>query len=173
MTERRETVHSRRGGTPGTPRLHLRGARVAQSVDRVPAVRGSPQAFLRDDGPQFIGRDLAGWADAHGIRLHHIQSGKANQNVSIERVSGQLATNASTNICSHSRITSHARGLSSAVQRWPSSWGARHADAHRVCGYVPRALAGHPATQSHIMIGPETGGGRRQSQFSQTFGVYA
>lgn len=66
------------------------GARVARSLDRIAAVRGYPREIVCDNGPEFISRDLAIWADAHGVTLHHIQPGKPNQNAFIESFNGRL-----------------------------------------------------------------------------------
>lgn len=66
------------------------GARVAGTLDRLAALRGYPREIVCDNGPEFISRDLAIWADAHGVTLHHIQPGKPNQNAFIESFNGRL-----------------------------------------------------------------------------------
>lgn len=41
-------------------------------------------------GPEFIGKDVVGWAMQHGVRLVHIQPGKPNQNAFVESFNGRV-----------------------------------------------------------------------------------
>lgn len=66
------------------------GAGVVRALDRIAAVRGYPKEIVCDNGLEFVSRDLAIWADAHGVTLHHIQPGKPNQNAFIESFNGRL-----------------------------------------------------------------------------------
>jgi len=62
----------------------LPGVRVVQVLERLAGTRGVPGELVLDNGPEFIGRALDQWADAHGIELHFIAPGKPVQNAYIE-----------------------------------------------------------------------------------------
>lgn len=66
------------------------GARVVVALDAVAAVRGYPRQLICDNGPEFIGKDVVGWALAHGVQLVHIQPGKPNQNAFVESFNGRV-----------------------------------------------------------------------------------
>jgi putative transposase len=68
----------------------LPGARVVQVLDELADARGLPEELVLDNGPEFIGRALAQWADAHGVRLHFIDPGKPVQNAYIESFHGRF-----------------------------------------------------------------------------------
>lgn len=54
-------------------------------LDELIALHGAPAALRLDNGPEFLAVALAAWAEAHGIRLEHIQPGQPAQNAYIER----------------------------------------------------------------------------------------
>jgi len=66
----------------------LPGARVAQVLDRLAAVRGLPHAIVCDNGPEFAGQALDEWAHARGVALDFIDPGKPVQNAFIESFNG-------------------------------------------------------------------------------------
>ena len=53
-------------------------------------VRGCPAYIRCDNGPEFISHQLRQWADAHHVKLKHIQPGKPSQNGLIERLNKTL-----------------------------------------------------------------------------------
>jgi putative transposase len=65
--------------------LSLPAARVTRSLDQIIEWRGKPASLRCDNGPEYIGHVLKGWADAHGIDLLFIEAGKPQQNGFIER----------------------------------------------------------------------------------------
>ena len=59
--------------------------RVLALLEELIALHGKPEALRLDNGPEFLAGALATWAEAHGIRLEHIQPGQPAQNAFIER----------------------------------------------------------------------------------------
>jgi putative transposase len=80
---------SRRGLTSEVD-TSLPGSRVVEVLDRLADQRGRPEELVLDNGPEFIGRALAQWADTHGVRLHFITPGKPVQNAYIESFHGRF-----------------------------------------------------------------------------------
>ena len=68
----------------------LPGLRVTRVLDRLAAERGLPELITVDNGPEFAGKTLDGWAYAHGVHLHFIDPGKPVQNAFIESFNGRL-----------------------------------------------------------------------------------
>jgi putative transposase len=59
---------------------------VTRILERVAQWRGYPKQIRSDNGPEFIARHTAQWAQAHGIDWKFIQPGKPNQNGYVERM---------------------------------------------------------------------------------------
>lgn len=68
----------------------LPGRRVVQVLDQLADQRGRPDELVLDNGPEFIGRALAQWAETHRIRLRFITPGKPVQNAHIESFHGRF-----------------------------------------------------------------------------------
>ena len=66
------------------------GARVARELDAIAAVRGLPLMIVCDNGPEFTGKALDGWAYQRGVKLHHIRPGKPVENAYVESFNGKL-----------------------------------------------------------------------------------
>ncbi len=66
------------------------GIRVVMALNAIAAVRGYPKQVICDNGPEFIGQDVVGWAMQHGVQLVHIQPGKPNQNAFVESFNGRV-----------------------------------------------------------------------------------
>ena len=63
----------------------LSAERVTRVLDRVVAWRGYSSKLRMDNGPEFISKTLADWAEEHAIDLEFIQPGKPMQNSYVER----------------------------------------------------------------------------------------
>lgn len=68
----------------------LPGIAVAAMLTQLVAVRGRPDRFVCDNGPEFISRALAVWAAEHRVSLQHIQPGKPNQNAFVESFNSRV-----------------------------------------------------------------------------------
>lgn len=66
--------------------------RVVRVLDMLAQWRGYPQRLRLDNGPEFIARKLAEWAEKHNVQLGHIQPGKPAQNAYIERFNRTFRT---------------------------------------------------------------------------------
>ena len=64
--------------------ISIPGERVARVLDQIADERGYPEAIVIDNGPEFTGRALDGWASQHGVKLQFIQPGKPSQNAFVE-----------------------------------------------------------------------------------------
>lgn len=65
--------------------LSLPGQRVVRVLDRIATERGYPARIRMDNGPEFISKHLADWAESHQVQLDFIQPGRPMQNGFIER----------------------------------------------------------------------------------------
>lgn len=64
----------------------LPARRVTRVLDQVAEWRGQyPQQLRLDNGPEFIAREMARWAEMHQVTLAFIEPGKPAQNAYIER----------------------------------------------------------------------------------------
>lgn len=62
----------------------LPAARVIATLDRLAFLRGLPEVITVDNGPEFVCRAMAQWAEANGVTLDFIEPGKPMQNGFIE-----------------------------------------------------------------------------------------
>jgi len=68
----------------------LGGARVVRVLDRLALTRGLPKTIVTDNGPEFVGRALDGWAYKNGVKLHFIRPGRPIENAYIESFNGRF-----------------------------------------------------------------------------------
>jgi putative transposase len=68
----------------------LPARRVVEALDTLLLVRGTPQAIVCDNGPEFVSLALDQWAHARGIRLDFIRPGHPVENCFIESFNGKL-----------------------------------------------------------------------------------
>ena len=68
----------------------LPGVRVVQVLEQVRSFRGAPRTIVVDNGPEFAGKALDGWAYERGVGLHFIEPGKPVQNAHIESFNGKF-----------------------------------------------------------------------------------
>jgi putative transposase len=65
--------------------LSLPTSRVIKSLEQVIEWRGKPQSIRSDNGPEYISKAFAEWAELQGIKLTFTQPGNPQQNAYIER----------------------------------------------------------------------------------------
>lgn len=68
----------------------LPARRVIEALDTLLLVRGTPQAIVCDNGPEFVSLALDQWAHQHQIRLDFIRPGHPVENCFIESFNGKL-----------------------------------------------------------------------------------
>ncbi len=68
----------------------INGRRVTQILDKLFEERGKVAGIRVDNGPEFAGNWLDGWAYANGVKLDFIRPGKPNENAFIESFNGRL-----------------------------------------------------------------------------------
>ncbi len=68
----------------------LGGQRVVRVLDRLAASRGLPQIIVTDNGPEFAGRALDGWAYRTKVKIHFIRPGKPVENAYAESFNGKF-----------------------------------------------------------------------------------
>lgn len=68
----------------------INGRRVGQVLERIIEERGKPIAIRSDNGPEFAGNAMDGWAYTRGIKLDFIRPGKPNDNAYVESFNGKF-----------------------------------------------------------------------------------
>lgn len=68
----------------------LNGKRVVQTLERLAALRGLPEVITVDNGPEFSGKTLDGWAYKNKVHLNFIRPGKPVENAYIESFNGKF-----------------------------------------------------------------------------------
>lgn len=63
-------------------------ARVIRVLDHLKESRGLPESIRVDNGPEYISKALARWAESSKVELLFIEPGKPTQNSLIERLNG-------------------------------------------------------------------------------------
>lgn len=78
----------------------LPGGRVICELEAVIARRGLPRQCVSDNGLEFNGLAMLGWAQGHGLDWHYTDPGKPQQNAFIESFNGRLRDEFLTKRCS-------------------------------------------------------------------------
>ena len=68
----------------------ISGHGVTRVLDRLALNRGLPEVIRTDNGKEFCGKAMIGWAHASGVQLRLIEPGKPNQNAYVESFNGRL-----------------------------------------------------------------------------------
>lgn len=110
----------------------LPAARVIRALDELIEMRGKPKRLRLDNGPEFISRHLAEWAEKHGIALQFIQPGKPTQNAYIERFNRTYRTEV---------LDCYIFDTLDEVRRMTEEWRHRynHERPHESLGRIPPA----------------------------------
>jgi len=68
----------------------LPSGRVIRELEAVIVRRGLPQQCVSDNGPEFTGLAMLGWAQSLRLDWHYIEPGKPQQNAFVESFNGRL-----------------------------------------------------------------------------------
>ena len=68
----------------------LNGKRVSQVLERLLEEHGKVAGIRSDNGPEFAGNAMDGWAYSKGVKLDFIRPGKPTENAFIESFNGRL-----------------------------------------------------------------------------------
>ena len=68
----------------------LPARRVVEALEALLLVRGTPEAIVCDNGPEFVSLALDQWAATRGVRLDFIRPGRPVENCFIESFNGKL-----------------------------------------------------------------------------------
>lgn len=68
----------------------ISGHMLKRVLDRLALSRGLPRVIRTDNGKEFCGRAMLGWAHERGVTLRLIEPGKPNQNAYIESFNGRF-----------------------------------------------------------------------------------
>jgi putative transposase len=110
----------------------LPAARVVRALDELIEVRGKPRRLRMDNGPEFVSKVLADWAERNGVTLQFIQPGKPTQNAYIERFNRTYRTEI---------LDCYVFNTLSEVRRITEDWIHRynHERPHESLGRLPPA----------------------------------
>jgi len=113
----------------------IRGADVVRVLEQAVRFRRLPQAIRTDQGPEFTGRALQGWADERGVQLKLIQAGKPTQNAYVESFNARFRDE-----CLNEHVfrnLAHARAV---IAQWRTDYNEHR--PHSTLGYLtPREFA--------------------------------
>jgi len=68
----------------------LPGLRVRRVLEKLPAMRGLPEAITLDNGPELISKVVDEWAHRNNVKFDFIEPGKPTQNGYIESFNGKF-----------------------------------------------------------------------------------
>jgi putative transposase len=68
----------------------IRGSDVARVLERLKIAGRKPKMIVSDNGPEFVSRAMARWAQLNDVKLFFIEPGKPTQNAFIESFNGKF-----------------------------------------------------------------------------------
>ncbi len=120
----------------------IRGADVVRVLEQAARLRRLPQAIRTDQGPEFTGSALQGWADENGVQLKLIQAGKPTQNAYVESFNARFRDE-----CLNEHVfrnLAHARAV---IAQWRSDYNEER--PHSSLGYLtPREFSARCRAQT-------------------------
>ena len=126
----------------------LRGADVVRVLEQAVRFRRLPQAIRTDQGPEFTGRALQGWADERGVQLKLIQAGKPTQNAYVESFNARFRDE-----CLNEHVfrnLAHARAV---IAQWRTDYNEHR--PHSTLDYLtPREFAALRRANRKLRLDP-------------------
>lgn len=107
----------------------IRGADVVQVLEQAVRFRRLPQAIRTDQGPEFTGRALQGWADERGVQWKLIQAGKPTQNAYIESFNARFRDE-----CLNEHVFRNLAHAQAVIAQWRNDYNERR--PHSTLGYL-------------------------------------
>lgn len=107
-------------------------AYVTRVLDRLQGERGLPKVIRTDNGPEFAGRVMQGWAAKHGVEWRFIQPGKPVQNAYIESFNSRVRDE-----CLSQHWFASLGHLRSVIEAWREDYNQYR--PHSALGYLPPA----------------------------------
>jgi len=124
----------------------LPGRRVVSVLERLAESRGLPQSVTVDNGPEFAGKALDGWAYSQGLHLRFIQPGKPQQNAYIESFNGKFRDE-----CLNEHWFMSMRHARQVIEDWRQEYNDER--PHSALGYLtPNRFAERFLTADSISI---------------------
>lgn len=71
-------------------KFRFKGIDVADALDEVVKIHGTPESIKVDNGPEFISKEVDLWAYSHGVKLDFSRPGKPTDNAFIESFNGRF-----------------------------------------------------------------------------------
>jgi transposase InsO family protein len=133
------------------PERAIGGQPLTRILDYLAIHRGLPQAIRTDNGKEFCGRAMLGWAHERGVKLYLIEPGKPNQNAYIESFNGRLRDECLNEhwFTKPAARQGGDRGMATRVQRGKAEEGTGRIDAIHLCQTAdswPRNQLHYPRT---------------------------
>ena len=118
----------------------LSGEKVAAALDKVVALRGTPQSITVDNGTEFASKAMDLWAYKNGVHLDFIRPGKPVENGYIESFNGKLRDE-----CLNVEVFFTLADARRKLALWrhdynhsPSALGTSRSDAERIRNHLQR-----------------------------------
>lgn len=115
----------------------ISGHGVARVLDRLARVRGLPEAIRTDNGKEFCGKAMLGWAHGRGVKLRLIEPGKPNQNAYVESFNGRLRDE-----CLNEHWFTHLLHARTLIEQWRREYNEER-PKKALGGLTPSAYAEH------------------------------
>jgi putative transposase len=118
------------------------GEKVVEQMKRLVKLRGTPESITTDNGSEFAGQAMDGWAHQAGVKLDFIRPGRPVQNGYIESFNGRLRDE-----CLNDEIFFNLADAREKLERWRRDYNQKRphtALANRTPEEFARELSGQP-----------------------------
>lgn len=118
------------------------GEKVVEQMKRLVKLRGAPESITTDNGSEFAGQAMDGWAHQTGVKLDFIRPGRPVQNGYIESFNGRLRDE-----CLNGEIFFGLADAREKLERWRRDYNQKRphtALADRTPEEFARTLGGRP-----------------------------
>jgi putative transposase len=118
------------------------GEKVVEQMKRLVKLRGVPESITTDNGSEFAGQAMDGWAHQAGVTLDFIRPGRPVQNGYIESFNGRMRDE-----CLNGEIFFSLADAREKLERWRRDYNEKRphtALSDRTPEEFARALGGQP-----------------------------